>query len=379
MRKSLEAIRDVVKSAESVIEVARIIKDVAQRVDLLAMNAAIEAAHAGQAGRGFAVVADEIRKLSVTTDSQVKTISQRLSQMIDQMHNAERATEQTDTSMHRVKDAIGNVADGMTEISGGVGEISMGSSEILKAIQTLVEVTERVRSASGETNEQMTSVDKAIGNISELSADSLRNAEKMESLVAEIDVSFSGLLAQGKLNAEQIAGIDESISRFRTNRSANAFIVGYNDVPPFSMARGIGEAPGAVNAFLSDILRQMDITSIEFKHIQSLERIYELLDRNEIDAYALATRDYPPRPKLRYRVSSKPSMTPAPGFVVRREAKLEKIGSTSDLVGLRIVTKNGMPLTPTMQSPVLNVEYLGGAEPLIEGVRLVAQGRTDAV
>jgi len=379
MQKSLDAIRDVVKSAEGLIDVVGLIKDVSSRVDLLAMNAAIEAAHAGQAGRGFAVVADEIRKLAVTTDSQVKAISQRLAKMIAQMHGAERATIQTDSSLKLVMSSIGGVADGMTEIAGGVGELSVGSEEILKSLQILVDVTERVREATNATNEDLARVDRAIVNIAGLSEGSLRNAERMEALVAEIDASFAELLAQGKTNAEQIAGIDKSIAVFRTKRSDSSFIIGFNDVPPFSMADAKGSGQGAANANLLAILEEMGIRSVEFKHIQSLERIYELLDRGAIDAYTLATREYGPNPKLRYRVPALPSMSPSPGLVMASGAGLDRVKTASDLAGLRLVTKNGMPLTKTMETRGLGLEYLGGAEPLVEGVRLVLQGKADAV
>jgi methyl-accepting chemotaxis protein len=379
MQKSLEAIREVVKSAEGLIDVVGLIRDVAERVDLLAMNAAIEAAHAAQAGRGFAVVADEIRKLAVTTDSQVKAISERLSQMIGQMHGAERATLKTDESMKLVMASIGDVADGMTEISGGVSEISVGSAEVLKSLQMLVEVTERVRSASNATNEDLAQVDGAIASIAALSEGSLRNAERMETLIGEIDGSFAELLKQGKINAEQIAGIDRSIAVFRTKRTGSSFIVGFNDVPPFSMEDGRRGAQGAANAFLSAVLAEMGVASVEFKHIQSLERIYELLDRGAIDAYTLATREYGPNPRLRYRVPAKPSISPAPGLLMAATARLDRVRSASDLSGLRIVTKNGMPLTKTMEAEGLELEHLGGVEPLVDGVRLVLKGKADAV
>lgn len=218
-----------------------------------------------------------------------------------------------------------------------------------------------------------------FGEIAGLSEESLRNAERMESLVTEIDDSFSGLLSQGKNNAEKIAGIDRSISRFQTRKSSSTFVIGYNEVPPFCMAKEDGSPPGATNAYLVAVLAKMGVDNFEFKRIQALERIYELLDRNEIDAYTLATRDYSPNPKLRYRVPATPTMTPAPGLLMGKAARADRIASAAELAGLRIVTKSGMPLTPTMLSPGVKVEYLGGSEPLVEGVRLVSQGRADAV
>jgi methyl-accepting chemotaxis protein len=379
MQESLGSIRTVVKSAERLMDIVRLIEEIAQRVDLIAMNAAIEAAHAAQAGRGFAVVADEIRKLAEATNGQAKTIADHLKSMIGEMHDAERATEKTDASMRKVIGSVVGVADGMREIAGGVGELSAGSAEILQAMQSLVDVTQRVRSASGEANEGIASVDAAIANIAGLSEKSLCNAERMESAVTEIDDSFDGLLAQGKSNVEQIAGIDGSISRFRTKRKGSAFIIGYNDVPPFCMTGDDGRPSGATNDFLAAILGEMGIKSIEFKHIQSLERIYELLDRNAIDAYTLANSEYSPNPELKYRVPAKPTFSGSPGLVMRKAAALDRVKGPSDLSGLRIVTKIGMPLTKTMKSAGVSIEYLGGAEPLVEGVRLVSQGRADGV
>ena len=131
MGASLSGIRELVQSAQGLLDIVRVIEDVAQRVDLLAMNAAIEAAHAREAGKGFAVVADEVRKLAVATDSQAKDISTRLKAMIGLMRQAERSTEETDQSFRRVIESARDAATGMTEISGGMREMAQGGAEIL--------------------------------------------------------------------------------------------------------------------------------------------------------------------------------------------------------------------------------------------------------
>jgi hypothetical protein len=263
----------------------------------------------------------------------------------------------------------------MIEISDGVREVSQGGTEILGAVKTLVEVTERVRGLSAETHEGVEGVDRALSAISGLSRESLTSAERTGSLIGEMDRTFSVLLEHGKSNARQIAGIDRDLARFKTRRKSGAFVIGYNEVPPFSMTEARGSTPGAANAFLAAVLARMGAGPIAFRKVQSLERLYELLDRGSIDAYALATKRFDARPELSFSVPDLPFMRPRAGFLMRKgEAR-----KADDLSSLRVSTKVGMPSTPSLAASGARMEYLGGAEPLAEGLRLVMQGRADAV
>ena len=88
MRKDVDAMDDISKSTETISEMIQVINQVATQTNLLAMNAAIEAAHAGDFGKGFSVVADEIRKLAETTASNAKDISGSLGQIISRIKEA---------------------------------------------------------------------------------------------------------------------------------------------------------------------------------------------------------------------------------------------------------------------------------------------------
>ncbi len=379
MENTLRAIEQVSNTADSVVLLVGVINDIAEKTNLLAMNAAIEAAHAGEAGRGFSVVAAEVKKLAEQTNNNSKQITESLSAMKKQMKDATERTVQTDASFKRIAEKISEVNDGITEISNGVNEISIGGAEIMTAMQNLLTITDEVKDFSGLTDQQINLIIQAMGNVSVLSAENLDKANKMDTLVQEISASMKTLGTLGELNAEQLNGIDKALSRLSISTKKSSFVIAYNEVPPFCMSGKNAVPEGAANDYLREILGEMGVTDIKYRHVQSLERIYEMLDRNYIDAYTLATKTYDLRPELRYSVPAKPSITPAAGLLVSIDNPLSAISNPDDLGNMVIGTKTGMPINDTLQKSGAKIEIIGGENPLMDCISLVAKGRLDAV
>lgn len=379
MESTISSIRQVSNSAEVVMDMIHVITEVAAKTNLLAMNAAIEAAHAGNAGKGFSVVADEIRKLAETTDEQVKSISLSISDIAGKMKFADDTTVKTGVSINKVIEGIEDVANSMTEISNSITELSVGGHQILEAMNSLRKSTVDVKDGSAETETEIVRVQESMELVVLKSKVTVENSDEMNTLMGEILVVTKNLLNQGKDNTRQIAGIDQRIQQFKSSSKEREFVIGYNDVPPYSMSGTRGQAAGAAIDFLKQVLADMGITQIRYRSVQNLSRMYELLHRNEIDAYALATRTYEPNPEYQFVAPVSPTIRSVPGFLMLKEYPLESISSIEDLKSLRISTKNGMPLTPTLTQMESNVQFFGGTDPLLDSIKMMLKNRTDAV
>jgi len=141
-------IQGIARESESLLEINAVMQNIASQTNLLSMNAAIEAAHAGDSGRGFAVVADEIRKLAENSSRQSKTISAVLKSI---KSSIDKITKSTDVVM----DKFNAIGDGVKTVVGQEGTILQameeqgeGSKQILQSISDVNEVTHQVKEAA---------------------------------------------------------------------------------------------------------------------------------------------------------------------------------------------------------------------------------------
>ncbi|GMO40297.1 MAG: hypothetical protein Ta2F_16470 [Termitinemataceae bacterium] len=153
-RGGIYQVSDIMKviasDSESLIEASTIIQHIAQQTNLLAMNAAIEAAHAGEVGKGFAVVADEIRKLAENSSSQGKTITSALSKLKEQITSAVKVSDNSQEAFTSIIDLIDQVKAQETVIENAMTEQSSGSDNILIAMRQINEITAKVRDGSAQ-------------------------------------------------------------------------------------------------------------------------------------------------------------------------------------------------------------------------------------
>jgi methyl-accepting chemotaxis protein len=138
-------IRGIAEESESLLEINSVMRSIASQTNLLSMNAAIEAAHAGNSGKGFAVVADEIRKLAENSSQQSKIISTVLKKIKESIDKITRSTESVMNKFSAIDDSVKIVAEQEGNIFNAMTEQGTGSSQILQAIAQVNDITSQVK------------------------------------------------------------------------------------------------------------------------------------------------------------------------------------------------------------------------------------------
>ncbi len=137
LNKTDKLIRSILEKSKALHETNKVIEDIAARTNLLAMNAAIEAAHAGDAGKGFAVVAGEIRTLAQNSGTQLSISSENLKQVSDLITSIFEASRLMDDSFAGVQEGIENLNHQTMQVKEAIYEQSKGSEEVVTALNTL--------------------------------------------------------------------------------------------------------------------------------------------------------------------------------------------------------------------------------------------------
>ncbi|HEX6746505.1 MAG TPA: methyl-accepting chemotaxis protein [Longimicrobium sp.] len=208
--ENTEQVRRLQRHSARIEEFVRAITEVAEQTNLLALNAAIEAARAGEAGRGFAVVADEVRKLS-------ESASGAASHTVSVVAEMQRDIDETVVSIERSAAGVQETAGRAAEVGGALDAIFHALEESERVVQGLADET---RTISGRVNETA----GMIGDVAAVAEENAASAEEMAALSEQLEGTMASisLLAGGSragdgadsLNvlAERLSSL---VSRFR--------------------------------------------------------------------------------------------------------------------------------------------------------------------
>jgi len=162
MKKLSEEIGLLRQRSQMLQNANKIIQDISAKTNLLSMNAAIEAAHAGDSGRGFAVVADEVRKLADSSAKESKIIKNEINKMNDSIKSIAFVTEKTVQSMNLIFNGISDMDKAFAQVNNAVEEQAQGGFQILESLKTIKDETVKVKDETIDLHGQSGSIAKEM-------------------------------------------------------------------------------------------------------------------------------------------------------------------------------------------------------------------------
>ncbi len=223
------AASDLEKSSRQMVQVVQVIEDIADQTNLLALNAAIEAARAGEQGRGFAVVADEVRKLAEGSLHETKTISDLIEQTLAEVN---RVTSAIDGANDLIEESMPLVVTS-TEVLHNISEhaasnlglvesvvessrsLMQGADEVNVATVEVVAVADENAAAAQQMAASVEQVQKAIENVAAVSEENAASVEEVAASTEQVTASLEQMSAASHSLADMAARLQQLAARFK--------------------------------------------------------------------------------------------------------------------------------------------------------------------
>ncbi len=215
LKKSVAQIQEVQAESGALLEMNKVISSVASQTNLLAMNAAIEAAHAGESGRGFAVVADEIRKLAETTSKQAKDSSVSLKAIQSKIDEISASSLNVENSFEKTISEIQNFDTTMKELSKTVSEQGDKAGLIMDSLSDIKKSSGNVKDSANVISSGTKLVEDnctALANMQDEVDSGLRECGNASSTLTDTSKDMSEISNQAQ---NSVGILSEAVSKFR--------------------------------------------------------------------------------------------------------------------------------------------------------------------
>ncbi|MGI5112486.1 methyl-accepting chemotaxis protein [Treponema putidum] len=214
-RTANEIVKQIAEKSASLLEASQIIQNIASQTNLLAMNAAIEAAHAGESGKGFAVVAGEIRKLAEGSNLQGKQIAAVIKETTEIIRNITEAGSQAEKTFIDVYNLVSQISEKEDSILEVMSEQEENGRQVLDAIKRINGVTSEIDSASAEMLEGCTQIEQEMQKLAEITLETTDSMNEIASGADQITAAVAEVSDITQKNKASIENLSNEVSKFK--------------------------------------------------------------------------------------------------------------------------------------------------------------------
>lgn len=222
-------INELGEQSQKIGEIVQVIDDIAEQTNLLALNAAIEAARAGEHGKGFAVVADEVRKLAERSGKATKEIANLITDIqkgtntaVESMEVGTKEVEQGVLLAQRAGQALNDIVEGVKtsgekvqKIIGLINEIMYNSQEVSKAVNNVAAITEASSAATEEIAAAAQQVNYSVQNVAAISQQNASASQEVSASTEELTASIEEMAASSESLSSMASDLQQLVSRFK--------------------------------------------------------------------------------------------------------------------------------------------------------------------